>query len=374
MRSTIFSPFSQKFILHKSNLNDQPQGKRQVLDLAWDLSDHWLYKKDSLYINSLQAEISRDYQDLIKEDFQLFSTQTDFINQNQACWDMHNIFKVKAEQNKIDELPKDKSTAWRMENLAYYAPAHTHSAEEYGIHLNKIGIAKFAQQVFEECSNQPLEIIQLSAIFKVFAHEMCHAWIEDICCLIDFAQGEQSVKLADRRYSKTNQYYNSYIYMEESICNTAAYGALQSFLNGKDAADIPKYDSQVILSAFETCMRKQPQGYKDFLVIPDAPHKSQLFILNVCRLLVDIYACEDSNQNSSNRLDYKHTRCISEAVGLYFGWSIDYEECCDLFNETAGQDSNPDFDKKLKFWIHPENISPWNNMCLGKKPPLHIEG
>ena len=162
--------------------------------------------------------------------------------------------------------------------------------------------------------------------------------------------------------------------MEEAICNTAAYGALQSFLNGKDADDIPKYDSKVILSAFETCMRKQPQGYKDFFAITDAPHKSQLFILNVCRLLVDIYAGEDSKQNPSNQLGYKHIRCISEAVGLFFGWSIDYEECCDLFKETEGLDSKPDFNKKLKFWIHPENISPWNNMCLGKKPPLHIEG
>jgi hypothetical protein len=290
-RGSIFSPFAQKYLLRKPYLPDRTGGVLRLF-IDFDLNYHWDVKENNLY-----SEISRDFCELASADFQLYSTETECIVKNQPSWSLDECMNADPEDGaeRIEEA--DRSTPcrrWRMENLAYYSPAHANKPDRYGIHLTKRGIAKLAYQVPQLCPSEPLEIVQLAAVYKLYVHEMCHAWIEDICCLIDFFGGETGPRLA-RRYAKINQRFNGYIFMEEAICNTAAYGWLRNFLgdtlSGRDDA-MPSFNSQNILNAFAQWMRGQPQGYRDFAAIKEPPHRSELFVQNICRLLVEIYEAD----------------------------------------------------------------------------------
>lgn len=323
----ICSPFSQKYLLRKEYLVGKTDASFRLL-LDANLNWHWGVKDDPLY-----SEISRDFDKLIRTRFQPYSTDTQCVVISQPSWDMTSCMSDSARNDEIpisQESPRDDPVQekdpltcrkWRMEHWAYYSPAHTNKSDRYGIHLTKRGIAKLAHQVHQFCPEEPLEIIQLAAVYKLYAHEMCHAWIEDICCLIDFSECETGPKLA-RRYAQTQKRYHSYIFMEEAICNTAAYGWLRNFLfdsPGNRDPSMPPFNPQNILDAFEKCMRTQPKGYRNFLAINEQPHKSEIFVQNVCRLLGEIYGVDYYGSNWKHSHSYHE---IAEAVGTFFGGCI----------------------------------------------------
>lgn len=322
---TIFSPFSQKYLLRERYLHDRTDGALRLLIDA-NLNWHWGVKDDNLY-----AEISRDFQKLASPDFPLYSRETECIVKNQPSWNMNKCMNADPENGesqsrraeRVEEVDRSiPCRRWRMEHAAYYSPAHTNKPDCYGIHLTKRGIANLAYQAHQLCPSEPLEIVQLAAVYKLYAHEMCHAWIEDICCLIDFSEGETGPRLA-RRYAKINQRYNGYIFMEEAICNTAAYGWLHNFLcdltYGRDLT-MPSFNPQNILNAFEQWMKSQPQGYRDFAVIKEPAHQSELFVQNICRLLVEVYELDRYGRHWDHSRPW-HDRPpheLSEAVEVFF--------------------------------------------------------
>lgn len=342
-RSSLFSPFSKKYLLKKAYLRDGRGAPRLLIDtgLTW----HWGVRHDEMYV-----DIQKNFEELKTAEFEFYSTDSDCIVEHQPMWGMEQSWDERDrtapdrpdEGRDADTDTSKQCAKWRMEHLAYYSPAHTNSPGRYGIHLSKGGVAKLADQIHQICPQEPLEIIQLASAYKLFAHEMCHAWIEDICCLIDFSAGETASKLS-RRYAKVHRKYNGYIFMEEAICNTAAYGWLHHFLfdatNKDDRKGIPPFDPQNVLNAFGQWMRRQPKGYRDFLAIDKPPHLSEQFVRNVCRLLVEVYGANE-----------KHWHETAEVVGVFFDGHID-----------------PDFRH-----FHPRDSNRWDTLWVGE-PPVHVE-
>jgi hypothetical protein len=228
-----------------------------------------------------------------------------------------------------------------MERLAYYAPAHGIAPERYGIHLTKRGIVHVAAKLDSHCKvKQDQDVILLLAAYILFAHEACHAWIEDLVSLIEFGSG---LKPNDQQspYSVVQNKHNSYIFMEEAICNTAAYGLLHHFLTERDVhSPGPSYDTAAILTACRKFMRQQPPGYKDFAPIKKSPHESEVFIRNVGRLLLEIY--RDSRR-------YENADAVESVIRVFFG--VDFHRFSHLESLDRGD---------------------WDVLWTGE-PPLHTE-
>jgi hypothetical protein len=279
------------------------------------------------------AEIVKDFEKLVSNDYKFYETDSTCIVSDQPIWKLHDCWGegniqnwIKGNKKNTDFCANHLSSCrqWGVERLAYYASAHIGSADQYGIHLSMRGIANLAYQVSQDCPGEPLEIVQMAAMYFLFAHQKCHAWIEDICCLIEFSNEETSPKI-ERNYSKAQQHYNGYIFMEEAICNTAAFGWLYHFLldqEGELEPSLPIFNSDQILYAFECWMRCQPQGFRDFLPVTQLPHQSKIFVQNVCRLLIEVYRITDHNDHCSEKLSGWHNHIphvVSDAVGLFFG-------------------------------------------------------
>jgi hypothetical protein len=362
-RSTIFTPFAQKYLLRERWLHDKTDGALRLLidsGLGW----HWGIRDDKLF-----SQINRDFEKLAESDFELYSAQSDCMLANQSTWNMEKCMDDPQSDREKQTVQIDKSEtrttegnansscgSWRMEHLAYYSPAHTTGAALYGIHLSKRGLAKVAQQVHGLCPDEPLEIVQMASVYKLFAHEMCHAWIEDICCMFDFSNGE-SAPADERIYAQTQRRWNGYILMEEAICNTAAYGWLRHFLfevNPKEKQSMPAFDAETILRAFEKWMRSQPAGYRDFVAIEEAPPISALFIQNICRLLMEVYKPGSHHRGWDGNLSRPwhefHSKGLHDVVGEYFGAHLQR----DL--------------KHISF----RKLNRWDQLWIGNQP-LHVE-
>ena len=323
MVNRIFTPFAQKYLLKEGLLHDQGESMRMRIGIYTDLDWHWGVRYDDFY-----AGIARDYEKLIRQPFKLYACESgeasdDHIIERQPTWDMNAPLDdfdedlLRRKEAPFEESPL-KRRGWRMEHLAWYSPAHMNPAHRYGIHITRRGVAHVAQQVQALCPNEPLEIIQMAAVYKIYAHELCHAWIEDLACLFDFLQGERAVK-KQRNYARTQARFNSYIFMEEAICNTAAYGWLREFLGVprgivREDIGLPRYNAQVILDAFTQWMRKQPRGYRDFLEIQKTPIRNELFVQNVFRLMIEVYGIVHHGHR-----EYE----MVEAIGLFFSMCVD---------------------------------------------------
>ena len=234
------------------------------------------------------------------------------VVQDQPDYEFHDLEsivreldRIQEEQSRQEKEPprkespkKDKCKDWRMETLAWYCPAHIFPIKDYGIHIRKNGVAKIVK-IIEEIiksnrhQSQDKRILIFAVIFQFYAHELCHAWVEDLCSLIDFIYEENDPDRSKRRYARTLDRMNSYIFLEEDICNTAAYGLLQHQLRTihtiKDQgfpAAIADFDPDVILKAFEQWMRNyQPKGYRNFASIAEKPQSSSLFRKKMLLLL-----------------------------------------------------------------------------------------
>lgn len=320
MRNNLLALFSQKYILQEQRLPDQAD-ERLLLEVNRNINWHW-----DTSLNGLLARIIRDFEELTEGEFELYSSQEDCVVRNQPLWDMSEVMgEESARRPETDPSPERHEQSgcknWRMERLAYYIPAHSGDASRYGIHLTMRGIARVAKKVHALCPEQPLEIIVLAAMFKLYAHELCHTWIEDVISLLDFSRGVKR-PLPERRYQQTNDLYNHYILMEEAICNTAAYGWLHHFLfenAGKRESGMPRFDEQIILDAFAQWMRQQPSGYRDFLAIEQPPIESELFMQNFARLLIEIYQMSEYGSDPKMEWHRRFSPGVSAAIGTYFG-------------------------------------------------------
>lgn len=239
--------------------------------------------------------ISNDFTDLVGKDGGLFShPDAACILQDQPMWD------VKDPLNDLPDKPAERigeaqpaAGDWRMEYLAFYLPAHLHGINNYGIYLPAEGVAKAVNEIEtlnaeRGISSLNREDLILAVTFTLFAHEMCHAWIEDICCLLD-GQNPTPVSKEQRRYARIHRRFTGYIFMEEAICNTAAYAWLHHFLSCESEAP----HNLDILRSIEAWMRTQPKGYDAFHCLDEEPHTSEVFKSSVSRLLFEIYGIEN---------------------------------------------------------------------------------
>jgi hypothetical protein len=316
MMRKLFAPFSQKYIrLGGGQVNCHGSGEMARLLVGGTLDWHWGCRFDPLF-NSIRSQ----REELSAAAFDLFGSSDDpCIVANQKTWKTDEAYDPWDRHRQRDDGPRDECREarptdcdhWRMEHLAYYAPAHGIAPERYGIHLTKRGIVQVAAKLDSHCKvKQDQDVILLVAAYILFAHEACHAWIEDLVSLVEFGSG---LKPNDQQspYGVVQNRHNGYIFMEEAICNTAAYGLLHHFLTDRsDHTPGPLYDTTMILAACRNFMRKQPSGYKEFSPINTLPHESEIFIRNIGRLLIEIYleSCR-----------YKDVDAIESVIRVFFG-------------------------------------------------------
>ena len=192
----------------------------------------------------------------------------------------------------------DPCRGWRMEFLAWYSDAHRNEIRDYGIHIRRGSVAKILPRIENYLSRkgkpQDPKILMFSILFKIYAHELCHGWVEDLCSLIDFLH-EETAERAKRRHALTLDRLRAYIFLEEALCNTAAHGLLQHQLQalhglrnaGGIGASLLAFEPDKVMDAFREWMRSQPKGYRDFSEISERPQESSLFKANLVRLLTD---------------------------------------------------------------------------------------
>jgi hypothetical protein len=339
----ILSPFSKKFLSPQATDTGAGIDLRPRVSLNEDLNWHWA-NRGGAFFNALQHPA----QNWAEHPEKFFQDAGDpHIVQEQPDWNLDKPLEdlpdeplPQAEGHDMEALGAPN---WRMQPLAFYRPAHFSDAD-HGIHLKVVGVAKVIEAIRQQYQALmtaliPQEILTLTAIYLLHSHEMCHAWIEDVCCLLDFEEGVTTDKQG-RRYAMTNRHYNSYIWKEEAICNTAAYGWLTHFLKSAPVEGLATFDANAVLSSVENWMRTQPRGYNQFKCIEQAPHTSEVFILNVCRLLFQIYGAHGAITKAK----------IAEVVAAYFN--------CELQVDWSG--------------FKPHGDAPVRTLLFGKVP-LHTD-
>lgn len=334
-----FTPYAQKAILNESFLPDTVNGSissNLPLLIHAQIADF-----GSEAINKMIDDINNNLDQLARKMPNFYSEDCDCVINQQPFWNMEEPL-VPSSSNQPSNVSPQRCAEYNHEPLAYYAPAHNLQAGRYGIHILQEGVALVAQKIIEKCPKQPREKIILAAFYKLYAHEVAHGWIEDLVCLIDAATNEQAL-VENRAYKVTQRRYNSYIYMEEAICNTAAYGWLRHFLDGEEVLEA---NDLTLLEGFGAWMRKQPKGYGNFSSsIESVPYLSHMFIENVYLLLKYIY-----KPNANNQVAWSDT-LIAKTISTYFGGQLSYDGKC---------------------WI----TTPYfQEQCLGSDNiPVHIEG
>lgn len=361
---TLMSPFSQKYLLKEGWLHDQGSSihLRIYTNLAW----HFTSSPNQAYLASLPKG-----DDPSVRDFELFASELGGVIHNQPVWDMGDCLSERRLEPRGEVLEEDRRQAppqenpdggplpaseWQMERLAYYVAAHHGLPDRYGIHVLDRSVVKVAQEVHDLCPGEPLAVLQMAALYLMYAHELCHAWIEDICALVDFSVGEKA-PLEDRRYTRVKKRFNSYIFMEEALCNTAAYGWLHHFLTdaaaGGPGPAVPPFNAQAILASFGQWMRGQPMGYSNFLAIEEKPVRSKVFIQNLCRLMVEIYGSRQYPEwiRHGWMIELQRENYLSGAIQTYFGCRLHAAEYIS-------------FDREWGYW---------DELWGARSLPLHVE-
>jgi hypothetical protein len=121
--------------------------------------------------------------------------------------------------------------------------------------------------------------------YKVFIHELCHAWVEDLVSKVCI---KNDVDIKDSPYTKTLKKYKAYIPMEEALCNTAAYVFLYNLKTVENSCDVIKEE-------IFSWMRGQPKGYRDFKEIKEEPETSEHFHKLVGLVLKKCYGLQYNN-------------------------------------------------------------------------------
>ena len=309
---SILTPYSQKTVLHESFLPDCFDGvsaSHLPFSINASIAD---YRYPQM--NDFIDEILRDMDTLTRQLPSFYRNKGLRNINNQPTWCMNNPTDLIIEEIKTVDL-ENCCPDGNIDLLAYYLPAHNEMASIYGVHITHEGIAKLAKDIIKQCPTpHSVSDITLAALFKLYAHELTHGWIEDLVSLLDISTGEKR-PINQRAYQKTNKQYSQYIYMEEAICNTASYGWLKHFLYGNT-------QENTLLDAFNQWMKAAPKGYSDFLEIETEPYQNSKFIENIFYLLKRIYKPNATNTSAwSDEL-------ITQTIELYFGCKVSYDYKC----------------------------------------------
>jgi len=180
--------------------------------------------------------------------------------------------------------------------LAFYRPAHIANVNEKN-EVKDYGIFFIRDRMFRAVTELPQnrswngmdqklkEKYRRLFFYKVFIHELCHAWVEDLVSKVCI---KNDVDIKDSRYTTTLEKYKAYIPMEEALCNTAAYSYLYNLKSVDNSCDEIKEE-------IFSWMRGQPKGYRNFKEIKEEPGKSKQFQKLVCLVLKTCYGLRYDN-------------------------------------------------------------------------------
>jgi len=196
----------------------------------------------------------------------------------------------------------DGSPSDRYDTYAYYRSAHAcvgpedtqKSPEKYGIFYLRGALFWLCEYLKTKHENKPFEFhknVLLIVFYHIYAHEVCHAWIEDIVSMVDFKSGHNNPLSSSYR-----ERIGKFKPFEESICETAAYAwsrdcLAKSFENDKDREDL--------LEAYEDWHSKSVGsllGYSSFGRLETAPVTQPIFIKAICRLVAGGYLKREKNE------------------------------------------------------------------------------
>lgn len=147
-----------------------------------------------------------------------------------------------------------------VDKVAWYRPARYHKSgnnknDWYGIHFDAAKIKGLAlriqQKNFDSTfkSRARLEKKWLhAAVIKVYCHEVCHGWVEDLCSIAQTLTGVDY-------YTETTKRFGFYLKEEEAICNTSALSMTKFFY---------EVESNDEISSLIQSMKSAPPGYRDF--------------------------------------------------------------------------------------------------------------
>jgi hypothetical protein len=241
------------------------------------------------------------------------------IVEDQPIWDISDDYSKEVQITKSTEEDLKFDNCWNKNGKpifdipAWYQPAHFNPPNEYGIYITRWGIVSYAESIINMNSKISREEALVSALALLWWHELSHAWIEDICSLIESLTG-------DNHYSGTLKRYNSYIFMEEAICNSSAYGNLASVLDvrkpigGANFTENTITNKQNILDAVKKIFRGQRKGYSDFYEFDCWVHVKKIFFSSVAKLIHEVYEYESFSVQHALASFFDTARIIEKEV------------------------------------------------------------
>jgi hypothetical protein len=272
-------PLSALSVYNEKHGSKPPIGSNKIN--GQDLEFQWSFDPVSKIAEAFKAyEPAPDSQDI-----QSVLCPEDVV-EDQPVWDLNAKSDRKndhggEEGGKFSDSSdrKEPDFVWRQRDpIAWYCPASFHPPEKYGIHFDAAKVRRLALKLERYAGSAALSEDEwlVASIVKVFWHEICHGWVEDLCHLIESLNGEN-------HYVKTHGKYKSYIFMEEALCNTVSLGMVKFFFQSHQ-------QKELIFDSVIQFMKNQPKGYKDFRRdMPQWAGQSDWISENMRKLLVDVY-------------------------------------------------------------------------------------
>jgi len=269
------------------------------INQPFNLSFDWNYTN---YLDIIEKyKVLEDYDTLLenaKEKIKTMTPSEKCVNPNQPEWNFDSNYNDEFIYDEKQEIDSESSDCWNKNGKpifdipAWYQPAHFNPPAEYGIYITRWGIVSYAESIIKGNKKISKEESLVSALAILWWHELTHAWVEDICSMIESLTG-------DDHYSTTSKKYNSYIFMEEAICNSSAYGNLASVLDDRKPIIGAKFtentieNKQNILDVVKKIFKAQRKGYSDFYEFECSVDVEKLFFVNIAKLIHEVYEYED---------------------------------------------------------------------------------
>lgn len=207
-----------------------------------------------------------------------------------------------------------------VDTLAVYKPAHFATGDfcDYGIFFKKEtflnSVVPYINNLNSPAFSEDFKSKLLTLIYyHVFAHEVCHSWIEDIVSMVDFEMGISSGQ--PNSYHSSHQKYGGFIAREEAVCETAAYGWVHDCLkkslkeNHSNKAEIDSLKKEY--KKWLNYSVSGLVGYSNYCKnVKEAPIRNQTFIKGLARLI------------STRYLNRSNTELCRKVIESYFGGKI----------------------------------------------------
>ncbi len=211
----------------------------------------------------------------------------------QPVWDKNAGRVVLDSSKKRPGLAGKAEKRCLLEPVGGYSPAHFGDPQQYGIYLSQGGLVNAAAEIHVFCPDEPRHVVLATACHFAYCHLVTHAWVEDLCALLDFHLGCKDER-ALRPYVMAHRRHGSLILMEEALCNTVAFGLLHHFLSPLPAdivksRRIPSFNRERILAAVDAWLTEHFDARALHTPNCDEPRASRQCVLQLNELLCSVY-------------------------------------------------------------------------------------